>query len=125
MMVRGVRLQVDKEQIRLKPDTTKERDPKATTVDALFGPLEVVETEGRVWVYADNRLKPLRVRLGVSDGQTTELIEGDLQPDMALVTNVTTGAETTTAAASPAGLFMPGGGGQGGQGGGNRQGGSR
>ena len=69
------------------------RDPKATTVDALFGPLEVVETEGRVWVYADNRLKPLRVRLGVSDGQTTELIEGDLQPDTALVTNVTTGAE--------------------------------
>ena len=87
------------------------RDPTATTVDALFGPLEVVETAGRVWIYADNRLTPLRVRLGVSDGQTTELIEGDLQPDAALVTSVTTGTEVTTpATAAAGGLFMPGGG---------------
>jgi len=100
------------------------RDPNATTVDALFGPLEVVETAGRVWIYADNRLTPLRVRLGVSDGQTTELIEGDLQPDAALVTSVTTGTEgTTPATAAAGGLFMPGG--AGGPGGGARQGGPR
>ena len=101
-----------------------QRDPKATTVDALFGPLEVVETEGRVWVYADDLLQPVRVRLGVSDGQTTELIEGGLQPDTALVTDMTTGAEATTAAATTAGgLFMPGG--PGGPGAGNRPGGAR
>jgi HlyD family secretion protein len=122
--VRGVRLQADPDadarSVRLQPD----RDPKATTVDALFGPLEVVETEGRVWVYADDLLQPVRVRLGVSDGQTTELIEGGLQPDTALVTDVTTGAEATTAAASTAGgLFMPGG--PGGPGAGNRPGGAR
>ena len=34
------------------------------------------------------------MRLGISDGQTTELIEGDLQPDTAVVTNITNGTET-------------------------------
>jgi hypothetical protein len=77
-----------------------------------------------VWTYQNNQLKPVPVRLGISDGQTTELIAGDLPPDSAVVTNITTGAETTksAAAATPAsGLF----GGLGGPGGNfNRGGGS-
>src|SRR5262245_50009047 len=56
------------------------RNPRATTIDALFGPLPPVEGVGRVWVYVDKQLKPVRVRLGISDGQTTELLEGDIQP---------------------------------------------
>ena len=28
---------------------------------------------GRVWLYVDNQLKPVRLRLGISDGQNTEL----------------------------------------------------
>jgi multidrug efflux pump subunit AcrA (membrane-fusion protein) len=80
---------------------------KATTIDALFGPLAEVHTEGRVWTYQNNQLKSVPVRLGISDGQTTELIAGDLPPDSAVVTNITTGAETkSAAAATPAsGLF--------------------
>jgi HlyD family secretion protein len=131
--VRGVRLQADQDQIRLKPDpTAATRDAKATTIDALFGPLTEVQTDGRVWTYENNQLKPVPVRLGISDGQTTELIRGDLQPDTPVVTNVTTGAQskTTTTAAASTGLFGglagpggPGGGNRGGFGGGANRGG--
>ena len=133
---RGVRLQADQAQIRLKPDPTvaatavaatavaaTNRDGKATTIDALFGPLTEVETNGRVWTYENNELKAVPVRLGISDGQTTELIKGDLQPDTAVVTNITTGTEATktaTPAPGAGGLF----GGLGAPGGGNRGGGA-
>ncbi|HEY3045758.1 MAG TPA: efflux RND transporter periplasmic adaptor subunit [Vicinamibacterales bacterium] len=125
--VRSVRLQADQDQIRLKPDpTAATRDAKATTIDALFGPLIEVQTDGRVWTYENNQLKPVPVRLGISDGQTTELIRGDVQPDTPVVTNITTGAEskTTTTAAASTGLFggLAGPGGPGGPGGGNRGG---
>jgi HlyD family secretion protein len=76
----------------------------ATTIDALFGPLPVVETRGRVWIYVDKQLKPIPLRLGISDGQATELIEGDLQPGTEVVTNVITGNETRP---SPVGGFPP------------------
>jgi len=124
---------VEAPKVRLKPESTGvlrgvaapalQDTTKATTIDALFGPLTEVETDGRVWTYENNQLKAVPVRLGISDGQTTELIKGDLQPDTAVVTNITTGTETTkTAAAAPpaGGLF----GGLGAPGGGNRGGGA-
>ena len=46
----------------------------ATTIDALFAPLEVVETSGRVWVLDAGQLRPIEVRLGVTDGTATELL---------------------------------------------------
>lgn len=110
--------------------TAASRNPTATTIDALFGPLTRQETVGRVWVYTDNQLQPLRVRLGISDGQASELLEGDLEPGTEVVTNVTTGNETRPAAAQGGFPFLggpPGGGGRGGfggpGGGGNRGGG--
>jgi HlyD family secretion protein len=117
------------------PAATARRDG-ATTIDALFGPLARAESTGRVWVYVEKQLKPLRVRLGISDGQTTELLEGDLQEGVEVVTNVTTGAETRPPVSAfpfmggrgfgpggfPGGGFpgggFPGGGGGGGGGGG-------
>jgi HlyD family secretion protein len=123
--VRSVRLQAD--QIRLKPDPTKpdptKPDPttadpttadptkrsKATTIDALFGPLVEMQTQGTVWTYEHQQLKSVPVRLGISDGQTTELIDGDMQPDTAVVTSITTAADkirpatTTTVAGGPFG----------------------
>jgi HlyD family secretion protein len=104
----------------------------ATTIDALFGPLPEVESRGRVWIYVDRQLQPVPVRLGITDGQATELIEGDLQEGQELATNVMTGAETTRPAAGAGGFppFM--GGGRGGfdgrggnRGGGNNRGGGR
>ena len=46
----------------------------ATTIDALFAPLAVTETDGRVWVLDGDQLRPVEVRLGVTDGTATELV---------------------------------------------------
>ena len=46
----------------------------ATTIDALFAPLEVIETNGLVWVLDADQLRPIEVRLGVTDGTATELL---------------------------------------------------
>ncbi len=46
----------------------------ATTIDALFAPLAVTETEGRVWILDGDQLRPVDVRLGVTDGTATELV---------------------------------------------------
>jgi HlyD family secretion protein len=82
------------------------------------------DSAGHVWVYADNRLQPLLVTLGISDGQTTELVSSNLKPEDAVVTNVVTGTATATPAATATNSpFTPGGGFPGGgarQGGGAR-----
>jgi hypothetical protein len=100
----------------------------ATTIDALFGPLPQVETRGQVWVHADKQLRPVRLRLGISDGQMSELIEGDVEPGVELVTNINTGTEAVRTQPGFGGFppFMgPGGrgGDRGGGPGGNRGGG--
>jgi hypothetical protein len=100
----------------------------ATTIDALFGPLPQVETRGQVWLHTDKELRPVRVRLGISDGQMTELIEGDVEPGVELVTNINTGTEAVRTQPGFGGFppFMgPGGrgGDRGGGPGGNRGGG--
>jgi HlyD family secretion protein len=94
------------------------RDPNATTIDALFGPLPEVQSAGRVWVFENGALRPIPVRLGISDGQATELIAGDLTEGTALVTVVNTGTETVRQTPTgPGGGFIFMGGGGGGRGG--------
>src|SRR5262249_11774979 len=102
------------------------RQNGATTIDALFGPLPRVESNGRAWLYVDKQLKPVRLRLGISDGQSTELIEGDLQQGQEVVTNIALANETRPAATNFPPFGQPGrggfgpGGGFGGPGGGGR-----
>jgi hypothetical protein len=108
------------------PKSLTERNPQATTIDALFGPLPPVEAFGRVWIFSNKELKPVRVRLGISDGQATELLEGDIELGTELVTNVNIGNETRPATGIgplfqqpgrggfPGGGFPGGGGGRGG-----------
>ena len=95
----------------------------ASTIDALFAPLPPVETRGRVWLYVDKKLKPINVRLGISDGSFTELLSGDLQEGQDVVVNMVTGLEPRPTAGQQGGnnpLMGP----QRGQGpGGNRGGG--
>jgi HlyD family secretion protein len=87
----------------------------AQTIDQLFGPLPVTEAPGRAWVYVNNQIKSVRLRLGISDGTYTELLTGDLQSGQELVTSVVTPAQAAAAATrSP---LMPGGPGMGGPGG--------
>ena len=60
----------------------------ASNIDALFAPLPRPETPGRVWLWMGGQLKSVRVRLGVSDGQYTELISEEIQPDMDVMTGI-------------------------------------
>lgn len=91
----------------------------ADTIDALFAPLPPVESRGRVWTFVNKQLKPVDVRLGITDGTFTELLEGEsLNVDTQVVTGmtglVTRGQATPAAAGNP---FQQGGRGRGGRGG--------
>ena len=69
----------------------------ATTIDALFAPLQATEGRGRVWLWTAKQLKAINVRTGISDGTWTEILDGadasQLQPGTEVVTNVVTGLE--------------------------------
>ena len=112
-----------------KPAAKSARGPaapvQAQTIDALFAPLPVVETRGRTWLYIDGQLKPVALRLGISDGQFTEVISEDLQETSEVVTGVTglgtaRGTPTQGGTGNPLmpgrGPGGPGGGGRGGRG---------
>ena len=86
----------------------------ATTIDALFAPLPTVVTQGRVWLSVDKQLKPVRLRLGITDGTNTELVEGELQPGTEVVTGVVLPASSRPAAAGGNPLLQQGGRGGGG-----------
>jgi hypothetical protein len=66
----------------------------ATTIDSLFGPLPVVESRGTAWQYENKQLKAIRLRLGVSDGTFTEVLnETEVPANAEVVTSMTTGLE--------------------------------
>ena len=70
----------------------------ATTIDSLFGPLPTVETRGTAWQYENKQLKMLRLRLGISDGTFTEVINAtDVPGDAQVVMSMTTGLEARPA----------------------------
>lgn len=92
------------------PVTATGRSSSATSVDALFAPLSPSDSEGTVWLLKDGRLESMAVRVGISDGHTSELLNGSLTPGTALVINVATQAAPTRSVAAPGGLFMPPGG---------------
>jgi HlyD family secretion protein len=101
--------------------------PDVTTFDALFPPLVSTETFGQVWLRQNGQLQRARLRLGITDGQQTELIQamdGDVKEGTEVVTSVIIGA-ARQAPVAPAGNAFPGlgGGRQGGFGGGRRGGG--
>jgi hypothetical protein len=80
----------------------------ATTIDSLFGPLPVVETRGTAWLYVNKQLKMVRLRLGITDGTYTEVInEEELQPGIEVVTMMTTGLEPRTATPGQGGSQNP------------------
>ena len=113
-----------------KPAASPATGSGATTFDSLFGPLTQTETFGQAWLNDSGKLKRMRLRLGITDGQQTELIQaldGELKDGTEVVTNVITGAVRQVPTA-PGGAGFPGlGGGRqgfpGGGGGGNRGGG--
>ncbi len=69
----------------------------ATTIDALFAPIPVVEGRARVWLFINRKLTSVSIRTGITDGTWTEILDSadtaQLQPGADVVTNVTTGLE--------------------------------
>jgi len=99
------------------PQATPGAPAPTETIDALFAPLPATETRGRAWLFMNRLLKPVDMRLGVSDGTNTELLSPDLQDATLLATGVsglgTTRALPTQGSGNP---LMPGGRGPGGRG---------
>ncbi len=63
----------------------------------LFGPLPQVETRGRAWLWVNKQLKSVPLRLGISDGTYTEVIDsGGLDASAEVVVNLITGLEPRT-----------------------------
>ena len=88
---------------------------QAQTIDALFAPLPAVESRGRAWLFVNRELKPVNLRLGISDGTYTEVISSELPETSEVVTGVT-GLTPTRNTAPPQGSgnpFAPGRGGPG------------
>ena len=98
--------------------------PQAQTIDALFAPLPPVMSRGRAWSFTAGQLKIINLRLGISDGTSTELLSDELQENAEVVTGVT-GLTPTRGAPAQGGAgnpLMPG---RGGPGGGRPGGGGR
>ncbi len=115
---------------------TPQKAAGATTIDALFGPLPPTESFGQVWLHQNDQLHRVRLRLGLADGQQTELVQvldnsAKVDEGTDVVTSVTLPAQRAAAAGGNAfpGLGQqqrggfPGGGFGGGQQGGNNRGG--
>src|SRR5262245_55351106 len=98
------------------------------TIDALFAPLPTVESRGRAWTFVDKQFKSINLRLGITDGQVTEVLNAsELPPNAEVVTGVTGIGATRNIGGGPGGSgnpLMPGRGGPpggfGGPGGGGR-----
>jgi HlyD family secretion protein len=86
--IRAVDLQAD----RVVDPTALREAPRtdAKTIDALFAPLPRADARGTVWTWNAEKREFLSVpvRVGVSDGTMTELIEGDVEAGDQLVTGV-------------------------------------
>jgi HlyD family secretion protein len=108
------------------PAKAAKAGPAAETIDTLFAPLPVVETQGNAWLYLAEKkeLKRVNLRLGITDGTQTELIDGELQPSQEVVTGVIVGNVRQTQQAGGQGnpLLPQQGRGNQGFGGGNRGG---
>ncbi len=90
----------------------------AQTIDALFAPLQTVESRGRTWLFMNREMKPVNLRLGISDGTNTELLSPELQQNMEVVTGVTgLGATRAQPGQGTGNPLMPAGRGPGGFGG--------
>jgi len=99
------------------PNRTIAGSGNAESIDALFAPLQFPETRGRVWLRVNGQLQAVPVRLGITDGTNTELIQ-DASAALQIGQEVVTAVNIGTAAQSAAGRspLMPGG--MGGRGGG-------
>ena len=80
----------------------------ALTIDALFGPLPPRVSQGRVYIWdpTAKKLKSVRLRLGVTDGQYSELLDGEIPANAEMITAVTLGTEANRNASQSSNPLM-------------------
>jgi len=108
-----------------KPEDTKAEDAKADWRSRRGGGGRggaAMSTSRTVWVLVDGQPRPVSIKIGITDGSTTEVTEGELT-EGALVIVGQSGGEAPSRAAGPAKSPLTGGGGARGGGGGGRKGG--
>ena len=68
----------------------READGEAETIDQLFAPLPVADSRATVWLWdeAEKQFVSKSIRVGVTDGNMTVLLSGDVQVGDELVTGV-------------------------------------
>jgi HlyD family secretion protein len=73
-------------------------DVEAESIDELFSPLPKADARATVWKWdeASRQFSSVPIRVGVTDGQMSELIEGDLEVGDELVTNIMVTAPVAT-----------------------------
>lgn len=66
------------------------KELNASKIDALFEPVRATVSPATVytWDEAKKELKAINIRIGVSDGQFTQVVSGDLQVDQQIVTGI-------------------------------------
>jgi HlyD family secretion protein len=66
-----------------------------TTIDGLFAPEPRPSADAQVWILGDDdQLRSVPVKVGLTDGTRTQVLNGDLQPGERLVTNIVLPGET-------------------------------
>ena len=73
---------------------------------ALEAPAGAKSAPNTVWTYIDGHVAPVPVKLGLSDGSWTELVEAPIAEGTSLITRVVTG-DTSAAAATPSRTTSP------------------
>jgi HlyD family secretion protein len=86
--------------------TTPLATQRANQIDDLFAPVPRPNTSGTVWVWDESAkaLTSVPVRLGITNGQLSELLEGDIKVGQQLVTSIIL-PQTSTASAQQNSLF--------------------
>jgi HlyD family secretion protein len=72
-----------------QPQADSGRQATAGRPTATSGTTAPSSSQGTLWIYEDERLRPVRVMVGATDGSFTEVIEGDVDEGTVLATLVT------------------------------------
>ena len=77
-------------QAQAQPAAAKPLDQSADKIDDLYAPLLAARQAGQVWIWdaANNKLTATRLFTGISDGQFTQLLNGNVKVGQQVVTNI-------------------------------------
>ena len=67
-----------------RPPMMQQQKKRTTNTDAAAS--ATADSEQKVWVLENNMPRPVEVKTGITDGKMTEIVSGDLQSGMQVIT---------------------------------------